>query len=114
MSTGGTSKTAKKFDAKPASTKKAGSRKRAPTKGPLELKSLLETALRREFPQDTVDISDGYKGNVHVMVVSRKFDGKSDYERTGWLREIIERAGLSKSQLGSISLLLALSPGEIK
>lgn len=94
---------------KKASAKRRGSVKRLPS-----LKQRLETALRAHFQFDTVDVSDGYKGNVHVLVVSRKFDGKGEYERQEMLHEIINSAGLSKPQIGKISLLLAMSPGEIK
>lgn len=93
---------------------KAVRRNRSPAKGNLDLKQRLEAALRKEFQTDTVDISDGYMGNVHVLVVSRKFAGKSDYERQEILHDLINEAGLTKSQLGKISLLLAMSPDEIK
>ncbi len=33
-----------------------------------EIKTVLESAIRAEFPNDTVDISDGYKDNIHVLV----------------------------------------------
>jgi len=93
---------------------KAAQRTLDSAKGSLDLKRKLETALRAEFPTDTVDVSDGYKGNVHVLIVSRRFDAKSDYERQEMLHQIINGAGLTKAQMGKISLLLAMSPGEIK
>jgi stress-induced morphogen len=107
------SKATKKVKAKKAS-KKTATRHRTPAKGPLDLKQKLEMALRAAFSNDTVDISNGYKGNVHVLVVSRKFDGKSEYERQELLHALIRDAGLTKPQQGKISLLLAMSPSEIK
>lgn len=92
----------------------ARSRVRSAPAGPLALKRKLEGALRHRFVADTVDITDGYSGNVHVLVVSRQFDGKSDYERQTLLHKLIDDAGLTQAQKRRISLLLALSPGEIK
>ncbi len=89
-------------------------RKRAAPKGPIDLKHKLESALRVAFPNDTVDVSDGYKGNVRVLVVSRKFDGKSEYERQTLLRTAIDSGSLSKQQTNKISVLLAFSPAEIR
>jgi stress-induced morphogen len=99
-------------NAKPKPRKTA--RRRSPARGPIDLKERLRAALRDHFKHDTVDITDGYKGNVHILIVSREFDGKGDYERQAMLHRIIDNAGLTKSQFSKISLLLALSPGEIK
>lgn len=95
-------------------TTKRSRRARSSSKGPLDMKPKLENALRAKFPHDTIDITDGYKGNIHVLVVSRQFDGKGDYERQSMLHEIIDNAGLTKVQIGKISLLLAMSPSELK
>ncbi|MCC6321377.1 MAG: hypothetical protein IT438_08080 [Phycisphaerales bacterium] len=97
-----------------SSAKRASRKSRSPARGSLDLKRKLEDALRTRFRSDTIDVSDGYKGNVHVLVVSRKFDGKSDYERQEMLHQIINDANLTKAQIGKISLLLAMSPAEIK
>ena len=32
-----------------------------------QIKSVLLTAFRREFPKDTVDVSDGYRGNINYL-----------------------------------------------
>lgn len=97
-----------------SNAKKKSKKSRSPALGTLDMKPKLEAALRAEFKHDTVDITDGYKGNVHVLVVSRKFDGKGDYERQDMLHKIIDDAGLTKAQIGKISLLLAMSPSELK
>lgn len=94
--------------------KKAGSVVRRTIKSPLDLKRRLEAALRSEFTTDTVDVTNGYEDNVHILVVSRKFDGKSDYERQEILHQIINGARLTKAQIGRIGLLLAMSPAELK
>jgi uncharacterized membrane protein len=41
----------------------------------LAFKEKVQQVFKREFPDDTVDVSDGYHDNVHVVIVSRKLDG---------------------------------------
>jgi len=79
-----------------------------------EVKRILEAALRKHFPHDTVDVSDGYRDNIHVMVVSRKFDQMRERIRDDCLWTIVQESGLTREEIGLVSLLLALSPGEIK
>ncbi|MBM4353707.1 MAG: hypothetical protein FJ109_07900 [Deltaproteobacteria bacterium] len=79
-----------------------------------QIKSVLEAAIRAEFPKDTVDISDGYKENIHVLVVSRRFDKMTDDEQRDLLWGLIDRAGLEEGEKALISLALAVSPSMIK
>jgi len=79
-----------------------------------EIKAVLESAIRAEFPNDTVDISDGYKDNIHVLVVSRLFDKMTDEEQRDMLWGLIDKAGLDESEKALISLALAISPSMIK
>lgn len=37
-----------------------------------QIKQALDSAFRASFPHDTVDISEGYQDNIHVVVVSRR------------------------------------------
>ncbi|MBN2196315.1 MAG: hypothetical protein JW751_26110 [Polyangiaceae bacterium] len=74
----------------------------------------IEAALRGEFPHDTVDVSPGYGSNLHVLVVSRRFDGMSERERQELLWSVIDRADLTDAEKTRISLLLAYSPGSLK
>jgi hypothetical protein len=97
-----------------AKKKKVASRKRSAAQGPLAAKDMIVNALRTEFPNDTIDVSDGYKGNIHLLVVSRKFDGMSERARLSFLDEILNDSTLTKAQLGKISLMMALSPADIK
>jgi hypothetical protein len=92
---------------------KRGGRSGKP-RGTVDLRTAVEAALRKAFPTDTVDISDGFNGNLHVLVVSRRFDTMNERSRIKFLEEVIVDAGLTKAQQAKISLLLALSPGEIK
>ncbi|MFQ5492464.1 MAG: hypothetical protein ACE5GE_17280 [Phycisphaerae bacterium] len=79
-----------------------------------EVMTVLAEALREEFPNDTVDVSDGYRENIHVMVVSRRFDDMVEQEKHAWLWSIIDRTDLTATQKRLISLVLPLSPSEIK
>ena len=55
--------------------------------------------LWKEFNENsTVDVSDGFRDNVHIVVVSRKFTGKSEKEKQEMLWSIIENSDLSESE----------------
>ena len=80
-----------------------------------DIKALLLRAFREEFPDDTVDISDGYKDNVHVLIVSRRFDDlSSEKAKQDMLWNIVDRTVLSDAEKSLISLLMPVSPAEIK
>ncbi len=79
-----------------------------------EIKSILTKAFRNEFPEDTVDISDGYQDNIHVVVVSRQFDAMSEQEKQDKLWNIVDRTQLSNEEKSLISLIYPVSPAEIK
>jgi len=46
-------------------------------------------ALRRAFPEDTVDVSEGYLGRVHVLVVSSRFNGLTEMQRQNMIWEVL-------------------------
>lgn len=79
-----------------------------------QIKSVLEVAIRAEFPKDTVDVSDGYRDNIHILVVSRRFDKMTEDEQRDLLWGLIDRAGLNEEEKALISLALAVSPSMIK
>ena len=79
-----------------------------------EIKAILPEAIKIVFPEDTVDISDGYRDNLHVMVVSRKFDGRPDQEKQDMIWDPINASDLSEEENILISLALPLSPADIK
>ena len=94
-------------------TKRASSR--LPRKRPrAKLKSALEQALRQEFPHDTVDVSDGYQDNIHILVVSRRFDKMDEQQKQDLLWGVIDRIDLTEGEKALISLVMPLSPTEIK
>jgi hypothetical protein len=78
------------------------------------VKQVLREAFRRAFPSDTVDISDGYKGNIHVLVVSRKFDRMSEREKPAFMWRVIDSTDLIEDEKQLVSLVYPLSPAELK
>jgi len=74
----------------------------------------IHAALKKEFPADTVDVSPGYGDNVHVVVMSRKFDNMSEQQKQDYVWGLINASGLTAEQKIRISLLLPLSPAEVK
>ena len=79
-----------------------------------QLKADLEHVLRQRFPKDTVDVSDGYGDNVHVMVVSRAFDRMNERQKHDMLWSIVDAADFTDAERSLISLLYPVSPAEIK
>ena len=79
-----------------------------------ELIGRITAALRTEFPHDTVDVSHGYGNNLHVVVVSRRFDDMSETEKQELLWSVIDRSDLIDVEKSRISLMLAYSPGSLK
>jgi len=79
-----------------------------------EIKTVLEDAFRKEFPKDTVDLSDGYQNNIHVLVVSRRFDGMSEKDKQDVLWGVIDATDLTAAEKVLISLVHPVSPAEVK
>ena len=79
-----------------------------------EIKAILEAAFRREFPKDTVDLSDGYQNNIHVLIVSRRFDGMSEKDKQDVLWRVINATELTIPEKALISLVYPVSPAEVK
>jgi len=79
-----------------------------------EIKTAIRERLRRAFPSDTVDVTDGYQENIHVMVVSRQFDTLKEREKQEFLWNLIDDAGLEESEKQLISLILPVSPEELR
>ncbi len=78
------------------------------------LVSKLEAVLKREFPAETVDVTpSGVRDNVHVVVVSRRFDGMTEPQKQDFLWSIIDRSNLSKAEKLRITMLLPVSPREL-
>ena len=62
---------------------------------------------------DLVDVSDGFDDLVHVVIVSRKFDGKLARERHDLIWAELTKQ-LSNEEWAHVSLSIGASPEEIK
>ena len=78
------------------------------------IKQVLYRAFRREFPDDTVDISDGYKENIHVLIVSRRFDDMSEAEKQDLMWRVVDETDLTEPEKQLISLVYPVAVAEIK
>jgi hypothetical protein len=56
----------------------------------------------------------GYGDNIHIIVVSRKFDGMREKEKQELLWRAIDESDLSDAEKVLISLILPYSPGDLK
>lgn len=79
-----------------------------------EIKAIIEQALRKEFPTDTVDVSDGYKENIHIVVVSRRFDDMSHREQGEYVWDLVSKSGLTEDEIALVSLVVPTSPSLLK
>jgi len=64
------------------------------------------------YPEGYVDVSKGYRRNVHVVIVSRAFDKMTERQKHDTVWEIA-RDHFGKDA-DRISILLAYSPDELK
>lgn len=62
---------------------------------------------------DLVDISDGPDDSIHVVVVSRKFDGHRMKEKHDLIWSELSQ-NLAPEEWGYVSLSIGVSPEEIK
>jgi hypothetical protein len=73
-----------------------------------EVTEIFQTA----FPTGYVDVSEGYHERLHVLVVSRDFDGLTEREKQARLWEVARQELADKTT--EISLLIGYSPDELK
>lgn len=62
---------------------------------------------------DLVDVSDGFDDLVHVVIISRKFDGKLARERHDLIWAELTKQ-LSNEEWGHVSLSVGASPEDVK
>jgi stress-induced morphogen len=80
------------------------------------LKEKIEDALKRGYfkdPKDLVDVSDGLDDNIHVVIVSRKFDGYRMKEKHDLIWSDLMKQ-LTPEEWGKITLSIGVSPEELK
>lgn len=79
-------------------------------------KQRIRDALRGAYFKDSddlVDVSDGPDDSIHVVIVSRKFDGRRMKEKNDLIWSILVQ-NLRPEEWGKISLSVGTSPDEIK
>jgi stress-induced morphogen len=82
-----------------------------------QLKKRIHDVLKGTYfndPDDLVDVSDGSDDDsVHVVIVSRKFDGHRMKEKNDLIWSVLVKE-LRAEEWGKISLSVGTSPEEIK
>jgi stress-induced morphogen len=79
-------------------------------------KQKIHDVLKAEFfkdPDDLVDLSDGPDDSIHVVIVSRKFDGRRMKEKNDLIWSVLVQK-LRPDEWGKVSLSIGASPEEIK
>ncbi len=82
----------------------------------VQLKKKVYEVLKRGYfngPDDAVDVSDGPEDSIHLVIVSRKFDGKRLKEKNDLIWSQLMQH-LATGEWGKVSLSIAASPEEIK
>ncbi len=83
-------------------------------------KDKITRILKAKFPTDTVDISDGYANNIHIIVVSREFQEMNEAEKVDFIWDLLEDKDLPKAdkltrvEKSKISRVSPWSPSELK
>ena len=68
-------------------------------------------ALRPEFPHDTISTEPGYKGRVHLKIVSERFNGMPDRQKNETVRELLrEKLGAGEQV---VSILVVYGTDEL-
>jgi stress-induced morphogen len=81
-----------------------------------QLKEKIRGVLKAGYFQsdeDFVDVSDGPDDSIHVVVVSRKFDGRRMKEKHDLIWSELSQK-LTPDEWGVVSLSIGVSPEEIK
>jgi stress-induced morphogen len=82
----------------------------------VELKQKICDALRDTYfkdPNDLVDVSDGPDDSIHIVIVSRKFDGRRMKDKNDLIWSVLVQK-LAPQEWGRVSLSVGASPEEIK
>jgi stress-induced morphogen len=82
----------------------------------IKIKQKIRNALKSAYfrdPDDLVDVSDGPGDSIHLVIVSRKFDGRRMKEKNDMIWSVLEE-NLKPEEWGKVSLSVGASPEEIK
>ena len=80
------------------------------------LKDKIRDALKAAWfksPDDLVDVSDGPDDGIHIVIVSRQFDGRRMKDKNDMIWSILVQ-NLRPEEWGKVSLTVGTSPEEIK
>jgi len=81
-----------------------------------QLKQKIYDALRSDYFKDAddfVDVSDGPEDSIHVVIVSRKFDGRRMKEKNDLIWAVLVK-NLVPEVWSRVSLSIGTGPEEIK
>ncbi|MBY0231338.1 MAG: hypothetical protein K2W96_18805 [Gemmataceae bacterium] len=81
-----------------------------------QLKAKIRDALRGAYfkdQDDLVDVSDGPEDSIHLVIVSRKFDGRRMKEKNDLIWSVLTQK-LPPEEWGKVSLSVGTSPEELK
>ena len=81
-----------------------------------QLKEKIHDVLKNAYfkdASDLVDVSDGPDDDIHIVIVSRKFDGRRMKEKNDLIWSILTQ-NLQPEEWGKVSLSVGTSPEEIK
>jgi hypothetical protein len=82
----------------------------------IQLKQKIHNVLKGAYfkdSEDLVDVSDGPDDSIHLVIVSRKFDGRRMKEKNDLIWSVLVN-GLPPEEWGKVSLSVGTSPEEIK
>jgi len=80
-----------------------------------ELCEKIERILSLKFKNSGVDASLSYvRNNIHVVIVSRFFDGLTEDLRHGLVYGFLDESDLKEEEIKRISLFALLSPDDVK
>lgn len=81
-----------------------------------KLKQKVYAVLKQGYfsgPDDAIDVSNGPEDSIHLVIVSRKFDGKRLKEKNDLIWDQLMQ-NLATEEWGKITLSIGASPEEIK
>lgn len=81
-----------------------------------QLKKKIYDVLKKgdfDGPDDAIDLSDGPEDSIHLVIVSRKFDGRRLKEKNDMIWSQLLQF-LTADEWGKVSLSIGASPEEIK
>jgi acid stress-induced BolA-like protein IbaG/YrbA len=78
----------------------------------VDFRARVKDVFNAAYPEGYVDVSTGYRTNVHVVIVSRAFDDMKEEEKQEAVWAVARRHLGKDAQ--RISIMLAYSPDELK